>query len=112
MVEQFNQKGVDILAVYYCPHHPVNANAPYLMECNCRKPQPGMLLQAISDHKLSLNHSIMVGDKASDMQAAKAAGIQHKYLVESGQSFTSATTELADNVFTDLSTTATSLLST
>jgi len=111
MVEQFKKYGVDILAVYYCPHHPVKANAPYLQECDCRKPQPGMLLQAINEHKLSPNSSIMIGDKASDMQAASAAGIQHKYLVSSGQSFSSETEKLADKVFADLPAAASALLS-
>jgi D-glycero-D-manno-heptose 1,7-bisphosphate phosphatase len=44
----------------------------------------------------------MIGDKASDMQAASAAGIKHKYLVHSGQSFSSEVEKLADTVFQDL----------
>jgi D-glycero-D-manno-heptose 1,7-bisphosphate phosphatase len=102
MVEQFKNNGVDILAVYYCPHHPVKANAPYLKECDCRKPKPGMLLKAISEHSLNPDLSIMIGDKASDMQAAIAAGIKHKYLVNSGQSFPPEAEELADEIFQDL----------
>jgi D-glycero-D-manno-heptose 1,7-bisphosphate phosphatase len=110
MVAEFKKNDVDILAVYYCPHHPVKANAPYLQECDCRKPQPGMLLQAINQHNLSPNNSIMIGDKAPDMQAAIAAGIKHKYLVNSGQSFSSDVEELADAVFADLPAAANAIL--
>jgi D-glycero-D-manno-heptose 1,7-bisphosphate phosphatase len=110
MVEQFKNNAVDILAVYYCPHHPVKANAPYLIDCDCRKPQPGMLLQAINEHNLNPNTSIMIGDKASDMQAATAAGIQRKFLVSSGQLFNDEAKALADDVFTDLTDVASTIL--
>lgn len=110
MVAEFKNNGVDILAVYYCPHHPVKANAPYLKQCDCRKPKPGMLLKAINEHSLNPDLSIMIGDKASDMQAAIGAGVKHKYLVNSGQAFSSETEQLADKVFQDLPAAAKSIL--
>jgi len=54
-------------AVYYCPHHDVHA-------CECRKPKPGMLLQAGRDRQLDLARSIMVGDSDRDVLAGAAAG--------------------------------------
>jgi D-glycero-D-manno-heptose 1,7-bisphosphate phosphatase len=87
MCEQFKQRNVHIAGVYFCPHHPEKANAPYLKECDCRKPFPGMLLQAAAEHNLDLANSVMVGDKGSDMEAAIAAGIPTRLLVRSGQSF-------------------------
>jgi histidinol-phosphate phosphatase family protein len=59
--------GAHIDAWYFCPHHPD-------AECACRKPRPGMVLTAAKDLSLDLARSILVGDKASDLEAARAAG--------------------------------------
>ena len=75
--ELINRYGAHIDAVYYCPHHP-----DYTGECECRKPKPGMFLQASKDLGISLADSIMYGDKESDRQAALAAGITRFVLVE------------------------------
>ncbi len=56
-------------AIYYCPHMPSDAAA-----CKCRKPLPGMILQAAKEHDIELSQSIMVGDKPSDVEAGRAAG--------------------------------------
>ena len=61
-------------ATYHCPHHPEGTVAELRIECECRKPAPGMLLQAAAEHGLDLANSIFVGDKASDLSAARAAG--------------------------------------
>ncbi len=61
-------------AYYYCPHHPDRGNEPYRRECACRKPLPGMLLQAAIDLDLDLGRSFLVGDKRSDLEAGIAAG--------------------------------------
>lgn len=61
--------GARIDAIYFCPHHPDWTDA-----CACRKPAPGMLLQAAADHGLDLRRSWMIGDTRSDMQAGRAAG--------------------------------------
>ena len=71
----FAEHGAPISATYFCPHHPTKALAPWKCECNCRKPAPGMILQAAKDLDIDLSQSVMFGDKASDMQAAKAAGV-------------------------------------
>lgn len=70
MQKQFKQHQIDISAFYHCPHHP-KITGP----CECRKPEPGMLKQAIADYHINPKDSIMIGDKASDMQAAIAADI-------------------------------------
>lgn len=72
MHEQFAINNAPLTAVYHCPHHPEHGERTI---CECRKPKPGMLLQAASEHDIDLSRSLMVGDKQSDMQAAKAAGI-------------------------------------
>lgn len=66
---------VVIDAIYYCPHLPEGAVPEYSIQCECRKPKPGMLLQAARDLNISLKGSYMVGDSPRDVEAAAAAGI-------------------------------------
>ena len=68
-------QGAPIAAVYYCPHHPTEGRPPYLVDCPCRKPKPGMLLRALGDAGAAPAHSLMIGDKPTDMEAAQAAGV-------------------------------------
>lgn len=79
MVNAFQQQSIFIDGVYHCPHHP-----NFTGECECRKPKPGMFIQAQQDHNIDLSRSIMVGDKLSDIQASSAAGVQYNYLVRTG----------------------------
>jgi D-glycero-D-manno-heptose 1,7-bisphosphate phosphatase len=81
MRARFLEEDAEVAATYYCPHHPTAALGPYRVYCQCRKPRPGMLFQAASDHGLALDHSLLVGDKASDLQAARAAGVPLRLLV-------------------------------
>ena len=78
------EAGAAIDAVYHCPHHPAGALAGLTMECECRKPAPGMIFRAARELNLSLPDSILVGDKPSDIQAARAAGVGRAYIVHSG----------------------------
>jgi D-glycero-D-manno-heptose 1,7-bisphosphate phosphatase len=59
---------------YYCPHHPDATVSIYRKICSCRKPEPGMLLQAASELDLDLTQSLMIGDRLSDIQAGKKVG--------------------------------------
>jgi D-glycero-D-manno-heptose 1,7-bisphosphate phosphatase len=61
---------------YYCPHHPTEGTRIYLQNCNCRKPLPGMLLQAALDLDIELESSYMIGDTYRDMEAATKAGVK------------------------------------
>lgn len=63
-------------AIYYCPHLTEGSVPQYSIECECRKPKPGMLLRATKDLGISLRGSYMVGDTIRDVQAATAAGIK------------------------------------
>ena len=80
MLAQFAEQQVSILDVLFCPHHPTAALAPYKRVCDCRKPAPGMLLQAAQKHNIDLAASVMVGDNFSDMEAASRAGITRRFL--------------------------------
>lgn len=102
MCAQFVAHGVHITAVYHCPHHPSKGQAPYVQDCQCRKPAPGMLLRAMAEHGIDSARSIMVGDKVADMQAAASAGIGYKVLVQSGVHFNHHEAALADAVWSSL----------
>lgn len=71
-------KGAYIDGLYYCPHHPhkgYEGEVPELkIECECRKPKPGMLLKAAEDFNIDLSKSYMVGDSENDIKAGMAAG--------------------------------------
>jgi len=59
---------------YICPHHPTPGIALLPVECDCRKPKPGLLLQAARELNLDLSGSVMIGDKLVDIEAGRAAG--------------------------------------
>ncbi|HYV85546.1 MAG TPA: HAD family hydrolase [Patescibacteria group bacterium] len=61
-------------ALYYCPHHPREGAPPYRVECDCRKPLPGMLVRAAREHDIDLGRSWMIGDSVVDLEAGAAAG--------------------------------------
>lgn len=83
MLDTFKEKGVEIAGVYFCPHHPDKAMGVYQRDCECRKPAPGMLQTAARDLDITLQNSLIIGDKLSDMQAGRNAGLQRLLLVES-----------------------------
>ncbi|HSG52780.1 MAG TPA: HAD hydrolase-like protein, partial [Rheinheimera sp.] len=86
-----------------------DANAPYQIECNCRKPLPGMLLKAIEKYQIDPDQSLMLGDKRADMQAAIAAGIKRKVLVLSGQSISEEDKASADEIWPSIKTALTAV---
>lgn len=59
---------------YYCPHYPEGNVAPYAIDCSCRKPHPGLLLQAAAEHGIDLSQSWLIGDILNDVEAGRAAG--------------------------------------
>ncbi|HAB88033.1 MAG TPA: D,D-heptose 1,7-bisphosphate phosphatase [Coprococcus sp.] len=77
-------EGCYVDAIYYCPHHPhkgYKGEIPDLkIECNCRKPKPGMLLKASRDFNIDLQSSWMVGDGVNDIKAGKNAGCRTVYI--------------------------------
>ena len=75
MKARFMEHGGHIDAVYYCPFHPEHGLGEFRRESDCRKPAPGMLLQAGRDLGIDFAKSIFVGDKPSDMAAGRAAGV-------------------------------------
>jgi D-glycero-D-manno-heptose 1,7-bisphosphate phosphatase len=75
MIGQFINRGIVISKVYYCPHHPdINGY------CECRKPAPGMILKAVKEFNLNIAMCILIGDKETDLQAGRNAGIPESNL--------------------------------
>lgn len=71
-----NKLGVTNFYTYHCPHHPQYSIGP----CRCRKPAPGMLLNAVEAHNIDVAQSILIGDKRSDLLAAQNAHLKSAYL--------------------------------
>lgn len=65
---------VTLTDFYYCPHYPSGIVGHYAIECDCRKPQPGLLLKAAEKHDLDLQRSWMIGDILNDVEAGRKAG--------------------------------------
>ena len=94
----FVDNGVEFDGIYYCPHHPTEGKGDYLQDCKCRKPKPGMFISARDFLKIDMAGSVMIGDKADDMQAAAAAEVGTKVLVCTGKPVTAEGEQLADVV--------------
>ena len=83
MEDQLASAGARLDAIYYCAHHPSVGEPPYRVDCDCRKPKPGLITQAAADFQVDLKNSWMVGDRYSDIQLARNAGV-HSAFVLSG----------------------------
>ena len=75
MTDVFDRENIHITAVYHCPHHPDISGT-----CSCRKPEPGMLLEAAQKYNIDLENSLLVGDSERDIIAAHRAGVNETYL--------------------------------
>ena len=74
MTELLAAEGAKVDGVYYCPHLPEGSVPNYARVCDCRKPRPGLLLEAAREHDIDLAHSVMIGDAPRDAEAGIAAG--------------------------------------
>jgi D-glycero-D-manno-heptose 1,7-bisphosphate phosphatase len=74
MVRQLEARQARLDGLYVCMHHPDDGEPPYRADCDCRKPQPGLLRRAAAELGLDLGSSVMIGDKVSDVAAGHAAG--------------------------------------
>jgi D-glycero-D-manno-heptose 1,7-bisphosphate phosphatase len=86
MIEQFRQSGVYLDRVLYSPFHPAG-RGEYRRDSFCRKPKPGLILQAQREFDIDLSTSILVGDKESDIEAGLAAKVGTCIIVKSGHPF-------------------------
>lgn len=83
--EQLNHalrlSGARLDAIYYCAHHPSVGEAPYRLDCNCRKPKPGLILKAAAEFDIDLAQSWMIGDRYSDIELAHNAGVKSAFVL-------------------------------
>lgn len=83
---EFHKHAARLDAVYYCPHHPEYGIGEYLRDCECRKPKPGMLLDAARELDIDLTQSVLLGDNTTDAEAGERAGIGRILLLRPGPS--------------------------
>lgn len=81
MHQALADEGIRLDAVQYCPHLPDAQVAAYRVDCDCRKPRPGMILQAAEALGIDLPASCLFGDKPSDIVAGRAAGVGRCWLI-------------------------------
>jgi D-glycero-D-manno-heptose 1,7-bisphosphate phosphatase len=81
MMRRFTEAGAPINAIYHCAHHPSEGLGAYKLDCQCRKPRPGLILQAAADLCIDIQYSILIGDNVSDLVAGQRAGIPHLFLL-------------------------------
>jgi len=102
MLEQFKKHDVNITDVYFCPHHFKSGKDQYKLDCDCRKPKPGMIKQAEVEYQIDLKNSILFGDKLSDIKAGRTAGIGKNILIKNDQELDAKSLLLADGTYNDL----------
>jgi len=81
MTNELKRKGAQLDAIYYCAHHPSVGEPPYRLDCDCRKPKPGLISRAVKDFGINLEESWMVGDRYSDVELARNAGINSMFVM-------------------------------
>lgn len=102
MVALLAEAGAGIDGVYYCPHHPDGDQIQYSVECDCRKPRPGLLERAAGEHDVDLAESVMIGDTLRDLEAGRAAGARGVLVLTGHGAQTVAEEHGADHVAADL----------
>src|SRR5262249_3361162 len=68
-------------AIFYCAHHPTVGEPPYRADCDCRKPKPGLIQRAANEMDIDLSGSWMVGDRYSDIELARNAGVRSAFVL-------------------------------
>ena len=81
MTADLESNGAKLDAIYYCVHHPSVGEPPYRFDCECRKPKPGLISRAAKDFDIDLNESWMVGDRYSDIELARNAGLKSAFVL-------------------------------
>ena len=86
MATLLGKEGAYVDGIYICPHHPDKGfegeRPEYKIDCECRKPKPGLLLQAAKDFNIDLSESYMIGDSHRDVETGENAGVKESIRVE------------------------------
>jgi len=81
MTKELERGNARLDGVYYCAHHPSVGDPPYRFDCDCRKPKPGLVSRAARDLDIDLAGSWMVGDRYSDVELARNAGVKSMFVL-------------------------------
>lgn len=101
MEEKLLQEGIKIEKCYYCPHHAEHGIGKYKIDCECRKPKPGMLLEGIKEFNINPEKSYMIGDKLSDAEAGINAGVK-PIIVKTGKEITNEIKERKIEIYSSI----------
>ena len=78
---ELERGGARLDAIYYCAHHPSVGSTPYRADCDCRKPRPGLIRRAAEEFEIDLAESWMIGDRYSDIELARNAGVRAAFVL-------------------------------
>ena len=81
MNAELESNGAKLDAIYYCAHHPTVGEPPYRFDCDCRKPKPGLITRAAQDLSIDVSESWMTGDRYSDVELARNAGLKSAFVL-------------------------------
>ena len=81
LARELEKEGAKVDGIYYCAHHPSVGKPPYRMDCDCRKPKPGLIQRAGADFEIDLATSWMIGDRYSDIELARNAGLRSAFVL-------------------------------
>lgn len=81
LTSELERAGSRLDAIYYCAHHPSVGEPPYRVDCDCRKPKPGLILRAAEAFDIDLAGSWMIGDRHSDIVLAHNAGVRSAFVM-------------------------------
>jgi D-glycero-D-manno-heptose 1,7-bisphosphate phosphatase len=79
--DELARGGARLDAIYYCPHHPTAGEPPYRLDCDCRKPRTGLIRRAAAEFDVDLSRSWMTGDRFSDVELARNAGLKAAFVL-------------------------------
>ena len=81
LTRELHEQSARLDAIYYCAHHPSVGEPPYRTDCDCRKPKPGLIQRAAKDFEIDLAASWMAGDRYSDIELARNAGLRSAFVL-------------------------------
>ncbi len=81
LTHELEQGRARLDAIYYCPHHPSVGEVPYRLDCECRKPKPGLIRRAVEDFDIDAAQSWIIGDRYSDTELARNAGVRSAFVL-------------------------------
>jgi D-glycero-D-manno-heptose 1,7-bisphosphate phosphatase len=81
LTDELEKQGARLDAIYYCAHHPTVGEHPYRMDCDCRKPKPGLIERAVKELEIDPAQSWMIGDRYSDIELARNAHVRSAFVL-------------------------------